>query len=59
MCISVISACVCICTMCMPGVLRDQKRELNHLKLELQMVVSCYVDAGNQTWVFCKSSKCS
>jgi hypothetical protein len=26
--------CICICTTCMPGVYRDQKRVLNPLELE-------------------------
>ena len=28
------------------------------LELELQIVVSCHVGAGNSTWVFWKSSQC-
>jgi hypothetical protein len=33
------------------------KPEEDPVKLELQMVVSLYVGASNQTWVFCKN-KC-
>ena len=51
--------CVSICTVYMPGAGRGQKRALDLLELELQMVVNCYVDAGNGTWVICKSSKYS
>ncbi|EGW00631.1 hypothetical protein I79_008363 [Cricetulus griseus] len=32
-----------------PGALRGQKRTLDILELELLMVVSCHVDAGNRT----------
>jgi hypothetical protein len=42
-----------------PDTQRDQKRESDCLELELQMVVSHHVDAGNQTQVLCKSNKCS
>lgn len=31
----------------------------NPLKLELQTVVNCHADAGNQTQVFWKDSGCS
>lgn len=33
----------------------DQKRALEPLELELEMVVSHYVGAGNQTWVYSPS----
>lgn len=36
-----------------------QKGAPNPLKLEFQTFVSCHVNAGNRTWVFYKSSKCS
>ena len=32
-----------------PGVLEDQKRALDPMELELPVVASCHVDAGNQT----------
>ena len=35
----------------------SQKRAMNHLELELQMVVSYRDDARNQTQVLCKSRK--
>lgn len=38
---------VWICTMCMPGASGDQKRALDPLGLELQMVMSHPVGAGN------------
>lgn len=38
---------------------RDQKRVSELRKLELQMVVSSRVDAGNQTLVLCRNSTCS
>lgn len=37
--------------------LRGQKKASDTLELELQIVMSCYVGAVNQTWVLCKSSK--
>lgn len=51
-------AYVCMCTACMPDALRGQN-SLYHLELDLQMVVSHHVGAGNQIQVFCKSNKCS
>lgn len=48
-----------MCTTCMSDALRGQKRVIGILKLELQMVVSCHVDAENQTRVHCLSSRCS
>lgn len=42
-------ACPYVCTMYMPGALRGQKKVLDPLKLKLQMVMSQYVGAGNQT----------
>lgn len=38
---------------------RSQKRELDVLELELQVIVSHYADAGDWTWLPYKSSKCS
>lgn len=35
-----------------------QKRVLNSLELDLQMVVSCRVDTGNQPWILYKINKC-
>ncbi|EDM07951.1 rCG54092 [Rattus norvegicus] len=42
----------------MYGVLKGQ-RALALLELELQTGASCHADAGNQTWIPCKSSQCS
>lgn len=42
-----------------PGANGDQRRVLDSLGLELQMVVSCPLCSGNQTQVLRKSSKCS
>lgn len=39
---------VCLCIRHLSGALGGQKRALDPLKLELQMVVSCHVGAGNQ-----------
>ena len=38
---------VSLCTMCMPGALRHQKRVLDPLELESQRVVSNHVNARN------------
>lgn len=38
---------VCMCATYIPGVLGNQKRVLDAMKLELQTVSICYVDAGN------------
>jgi hypothetical protein len=47
---------VCLRTMCVTSACRGQK-VLEHLELELQILVSHHVGAGNQTWVLCQSSK--
>jgi hypothetical protein len=39
--------CMSILPACMPGVRQGQKSVLKPLKLELQMVLICYVVAGN------------
>lgn len=41
----------------MAGVHRGQKKPLDFLELELQMVVSHQVGAENQTEVLCSSNK--
>lgn len=38
-----------------PSAYRGQKKVLGPLELELQIVMSCRVRAGNQTQVLCKS----
>lgn len=40
------------------GACKGQKRVLETLELELQMVVSCHVPVGKQMWVLWKSSQC-
>lgn len=40
-------ACMCLCTMCVPGACITQKRALDTLGLELQMFVTHPVGAGN------------
>jgi hypothetical protein len=53
---------MCVLPACVPvyylsvWCLRGQKRLLDLLKLDLGMVVSHLVDAGNQTWVLWKGS---
>lgn len=46
-------------TPCVYSTLRGQSRMLELLGLELQIVVSSYVGARNQTKVLCKGSQCS
>lgn len=49
-----------ICVLCtLLSILRGQKRALDTLELELQMAVSHYVGAGNQTLVLWKHSQWS
>lgn len=43
-------------TICIPSVYRDQKKTSSPLKLELQMVMSHYVGAGNWTQVIWRRS---
>ena len=50
---------VSLCTMCMPGAHRGQKRVPNQLKLELQMAVNCHVGLVNQTGISWKRSVCA
>jgi hypothetical protein len=40
-----------MCTMCMLGGHGGQQRASDPLELELGMIVSCHVDAGNLNWV--------
>lgn len=57
--------CVCVACMCehvptcTPHACRGQKRVLDLLELEFQMVMNCHVGAGKQRQVFCDSNKCS
>lgn len=46
---------ICMHTTCMPGPHRGQKRALDTLEVELQVVVSYRASAGNWTWVLCSS----
>ena len=48
---------VCLCTTCMLDTHRGQKRVSDSLQPELHMVVSCSVDAGNQTFILRKNSR--
>jgi hypothetical protein len=41
-----------MCTPCVLSALGGQREASDLLELELQMVVSDHVGAGNQTWVF-------
>lgn len=42
----------CLCISCMHGACRDQERAANPLGLDLQMVVSCHVGAGDPSESF-------
>ena len=42
---------VCLCTVCMPDAHGGQRRALDLLKLELQMVVNHCVGARNKTQI--------
>ena len=51
-----------VCAACaspVSGACRSHKRASDPLKLELWVVVSHYVDTGNQIWFLCKSNQCS
>lgn len=39
-----------LCAHMHAGVCRDQERALGNVELKLQIVMSCHVDARNQTW---------
>lgn len=45
---------VCMCVTCVPGIQGSKKRALGPLELDLWMIVSHHVDAGNQTQVIRK-----
>lgn len=49
-------ACVCICVLQACGAHGSQKRASDLMELELQVVVSCHVGAGHQTWVLYRST---
>lgn len=54
-------ACVDVCAPCMyvPAVCRGQKKAMDPLKMESQVVVRCYVCSRRQTQVLCKSNQYS
>jgi hypothetical protein len=52
-------ACMYVSTQCVCRAQRSQKRALEPLELELWMVVSCHMDAGNQTQVFWTIYQCT
>ena len=56
-CVSVFCLHVCLCTMCVHGAQRVQKRASDALRLELQMDMNCHVGAGNGNHVFWKISQ--
>lgn len=57
MCTSVLPVSMSVCIPCVCLIPRDQKKALK--PLELPMVASYHVGAGNGTCVFYKSKKCS
>lgn len=50
---------MCVCSMYIPGALKDQEMLLNPLSLDLQMIMSHCVSARNQARIFCKTNKYS
>jgi hypothetical protein len=48
---------VCVYNMCLPDVLRGQKRALDSLELEFRIMVSHYMGVGNETRVLYKNHK--
>lgn len=56
--VQVCFAYIYVCIPCVYVACGGQEKVSDSLELKLQMVVSHYADARNQTWVFCKSSKC-
>lgn len=40
-----------VCIACMYGTARSMRRAPDALDLDLLMLVSCHVDAGEQTWI--------
>lgn len=52
--------CVYVCVpICVPGTHITQKATLDSLEPELQIFLSCHLDAGNQIQVLCIAFKCS
>lgn len=45
--INAFPACICMCTEYMSGDHGGQKKASDLLKVEIHIVVSCHVDAGN------------
>lgn len=58
-CLSIWSACTYVYHMCTTCEVKARREHWILLELVLEMVLSCYVSAGNRTWDLCKSSKCS
>lgn len=50
---------LCMCTMCMLGTCRGQKRPLDPLDLELWMLLSHHVETGNRTWSSAETAESS
>ena len=55
---SVLPECVSV-SICIPSACGGQKKALDPLELELQMVVSCHADSGDEMWILFKNSKYS
>lgn len=55
---SVLSAYVHV-YLCVPGILRGQKRASDSLELELRMVIIHHVGAGNERGALCKGNRLS
>jgi hypothetical protein len=48
-----------MCSTCVPGTHRGQKKALHPPELELQIAVGYHVSAGTGNLILCKSNKCS
>lgn len=48
---------VCLCTMCVPGAPRDQKKASGPLELELKMTVNYHMGAKNRGQILYESNK--
>lgn len=56
LCVSVFVPNVCICSRCILGVFKVHKRLLDLLEVEIWMVVSHHVDAGNWTQILSRAT---
>jgi len=48
---------VCLCTQCIQELLEVIRKTTDPMEMELQMIVSCHMGAGNPTWILHMSSQ--